>query len=129
VKDAREQLVREMLRRWNVGERAVDPASATPDVVLHSAMTNTEYRGETEILRWMAEIDEQFDDWNLTLDDLRSVGAARLVGLGQVHFRGRASAVEFDQPIGWMFRFEEARLCELWTFSSHQAALEAAGID
>jgi ketosteroid isomerase-like protein len=128
VDDPREQLVREILQRWNAGERKVDPALATPDVVLHSAMTSTDYRGEAEIMRWMAEVDEQFDDWNLTLDDLRSVEDGRLIGLGQVHFRGRASEVEFDQPIGWMFRFEDTRLCELWTFSSHEAALQAAGI-
>ena len=125
--DSEKKLVHEVLRRWNAGEREFDLDLVTADAVLHSAMTSSDYRGEAEIMRWMAEIDEQFDDWNVTVGDLRSVEDGRLVGLGQVHFRGRASEVEFDQPIGWMFRFDGDRLCELWTFSSHDAALNAAG--
>ncbi len=126
--DPREKLARDLFRRWNTGERELDPEEVTGDAALHSAMTGDVYRRHAELKRWMAEIDEQFDEWELTADEFRSVDPDRLVGFGHVHFRGRASGVVFDQPIGWMVRFEANRIAEMWTFSSHEAALEAAGV-
>jgi ketosteroid isomerase-like protein len=128
VDDPREKLARDLFRRWNTGERELDPEEVLRDAVLHSAMTSAVYRGHAELKQWMAEIDEQFDDWELTADEFRSVDSDRLVGVGHVHFRGRASGVAFDQPIGWMVRFEANRIAEMWTFASHEAALEAAGL-
>jgi ketosteroid isomerase-like protein len=126
VTDPREEMVREVFKRWNAGVREIDPELVTADPVLYSAMTGNTYRGQEALLIWMAEIDDQFDSWELSTEEVRSVDPALLMVLGQVHFRGRASGVEFDQPVGWLIRFDGGRIAELRTYSSHDAAIDAA---
>jgi ketosteroid isomerase-like protein len=113
VSDPREELVRDIYARWNQGDRGLDPEQIHPDAVVYSAMTGDTFRGLDGVRRWMAEIDEQFDDWLLKIEQVRDVDDNRLLLLGAVHFRGRASGVEFDQPMGWLIEFEAARITAL----------------
>jgi ketosteroid isomerase-like protein len=128
VSDSREQLVRDIYHRWNTGERVIDPEEIHPDAVVYSAMTADTFRGLDGVRRWMAEIDEQFEDWVLTIDEIRSAADDRLLVLGGVHFRGRSSGVEFDQPMGWLVDFEGERISALHNIVGHDAAIEAAGL-
>jgi ketosteroid isomerase-like protein len=123
----REELVRELFRRWNEGERVVESAEIHPDAVVYSSMTGNEFRGHEGVRRWMREIDEQFENWDLTIEELRRVPGDRLLALGSVHFRGRASGVEFDQPMGWLIDFDAGRVTALRNIVGHDAAIEAAG--
>jgi ketosteroid isomerase-like protein len=128
VADSREELVRAQFERWNAGEREVDTAEIHPDAVVYSAMTGNEFQGHDAVLEWMAEIDEQFEDWKLTIEEIRSASGDRLLVLGSVHFRGRASGVEFDQPLGWLYEFDAGRVIALRNIVGHDAAIEAAGL-
>jgi ketosteroid isomerase-like protein len=128
VSDSRQDLVRDLFRRWNSGERELDPSEVHPDVVVYSAMTGNEFRGLEQVRRWTTEIDEQFENWDLTIDELRDVPGDGLLALGSVHFRGRASGVEFDQPMGWLVEFEEGRVTALHNIVGHDAAIEVAGL-
>jgi hypothetical protein len=64
----------------------------------------------------------------LTIEEIRDVPGDRLLALGEVHFRGRASGVEFDQAMGWLIEFEAARITALHNIVGHDAAIEAAGL-
>jgi ketosteroid isomerase-like protein len=128
VNDSREQLVRDIYDRWNTGERVIDPEEIHPDALVYSAMTGDSFRGLDGVRRWMAEIDEQFEDWVLTIDEIRSATGDRLLVLGGVHFRGRSSGVEFDQSMGWLVDFEGERISALHNIVGHDAAIEAAGL-
>jgi hypothetical protein len=128
VSDRREQLVRGVFERWNSGVRELPPDEIDPDAVVYSAMTGDTFRGVDRIRRWMGEIDEQFDEWVLTIDEIRSVSSERLLVLGAVHFRGRASGAEFDQPMGWLVDFEGELVAALHNIAGHDAAIEAAGL-
>ena len=128
MSDPREDLVREIYARWNQGERDLDPDQIHPDAVVHSAMTGDTFRGLEGVERWIAEIDEQFEDWVLTIEEIRNLPGDRLLVLGEVHFRGRASGVEFDQPMGWLIDFDGDRVAGLNNIVGHDAALEAAGL-
>jgi hypothetical protein len=93
------ELMRQTFERWNAGEREIDPEIADPEMVVHSAMTNAMFHGYEGLRRWMAEIDHQFGDWTLSIDEFRDASENRLLALGKVHVRGRTSGVEFDQPM------------------------------
>ncbi|MEK6276878.1 MAG: nuclear transport factor 2 family protein [Actinomycetota bacterium] len=125
----REELIHDLFERWNAGVREIDREAIDPQAVLHSAMTNSTYQGYDEIRRWMDEIDEQFERWELSVEESRELSDGSLLLLGQVNFRGRASGVEFDQPIGWLLRFSGERVSEMRNFPDHQRALDAAGTD
>lgn len=123
-----EQVVRAIFDRWNAGDRTVPTEEIHPDAVVYSAMTGDTFRGAEAIRTWMSEIDDQFDDWKLKIDEFRDVSGDRLLVLGEVHFRGRSSGVVFDQPMGWLFEFEGDRAIALRNFAEHDAAIEAAGL-
>jgi ketosteroid isomerase-like protein len=126
VSDPREQLVRDIFARWNAGDRQLRGEELHPEAIVYSSMTGDTYRGRESIRRWMAEIDEQFESWDLSIEEIRSFPGDRLLALGQVHFRGRASGVEFDQPMGWLIEFDQGRVTALNNIVGHEAAIEAA---
>ena len=119
-------LIRRIFERWNAGEREINESDADPEVVVYSAMTNAEYHGYDGIRSWMAEIDDQFEDWRLSIDQFQDASEDRILVLGTVHVRGRTSGVEFDQPMGWLLRFAGERVIELRSVPGHAQALEAA---
>jgi ketosteroid isomerase-like protein len=122
------ELMRRTFERWNAGEREVDPDIVHPHMVVRLAMTNAEYHGYDGLRSWMAEIDDQFGDWSLSIDRFRNASEGRLLALGAVHIRGRTSGVEFDQPMALLLTFADERLIELRTIPDHAEALAAAGL-
>ena len=124
----REELIRREFDRWNAGEREIDPQLVHQDVVVHSQMTTAAYHGHDGVRRYWAEIDDQFDHWHLSIDAVRAAPEERLLALGAIHFRGRASGVEFDQPMAWLVTFAGDQVTELRTIHDHAQALEAAGL-
>ena len=126
--ETREDLIRREFGRWNAGEREIDPQAFHHDFVFHSGLTNATYHGHDGLLRWMAEIDDQFSEWHSSIDEFRDAGEDRLLGLGAIHLRGRGSGVEFDQPMAWLLTFAGEQVTELTTIPDHAQALEAAGL-
>ena len=126
--ESREELIRRWLDRWNAGEREIDPQLVHHDVVVHSQMTNATYHGHDGVRRWMAEIDDQFEDWHSSIDEFRDAPEERLLVLGAIHLRGRAGGVEFDQPMAWLLTFSGDQVIGLRTIPDHAQALEAAGL-
>lgn len=126
--ESREDLVRREFDRWNAGEREIDPRVLHHDVVLHSELTKATYSGHDGVRRWMAEVDDQFEVWHSSVDEFREVAEERLLLLGTVRLRGRASGVEFDQPMAWLLTFAGDQVTELRLIPDHAQAIEAAGL-
>jgi ketosteroid isomerase-like protein len=77
---------------------------------------------------WFREIDQQFDEWQVQVAQIRDVDRDRLLVLGKIHLRGRESRVEFDQPMAWLIGFRDGRILRMEMFPDHSNALEAAGL-
>jgi ketosteroid isomerase-like protein len=125
---SREELVRQEFDRWNAGEREIDPQIVHADVVIQSQMTNATYHGHAGMRRYFAEIDDQFESWHASIDELRDAPGERLLALGAIHFRGRASGVESDQPVAWLFTFAGDQVTGMRTIHDHAQALAVAGL-
>jgi ketosteroid isomerase-like protein len=91
-------------------------------------MTNATYRGLDGMRRYFAEIDDQFEDWHVSIDEFRDAPEERLLALGAIHYRGRASGVESDHPMAWLLTLAGDQVTELRTIHDHAQALEAAGL-
>ena len=117
-----ENVIRAIFTRWNAGVWEVDGALVHPEVELHSAMTNSVWRGHVGVQAWIDEIREQFETWFLELSELREVGPGNWLGLGEIKARGKTSGLNLDQTAGWMFRFRDGKVDRLQTFISHQEA-------
>jgi ketosteroid isomerase-like protein len=122
------EFAQSVFRRWNAGERTFPDEEIHPDVVVTSRILGKAVRGREGVRRYLREIDEQFDEWTMSIDDWRDAGDC-VVALGHVRLHGRRSGVEFDQPVGILFEIRRSQLIRFETFPGEQAeALEAAGL-
>jgi ketosteroid isomerase-like protein len=100
-----EQRIRDGFARWNRGEHSFDPEWVHPDVEIHSAaavVTGSVYRGREGLERWVSDMEEAFDEWQLEIDELDEVKPGRVLGIGSVHLRGRGSGAPVDEPCAWV---------------------------
>lgn len=122
---AGEALVRETWRRWNAGERAVDPERFDPEIEIHSALTGTSWQGEAGVLAWQREIDEQFEQWEITAVEVEPVGDERFLVRGKIRARGRGSGMDLDQPASWLVEMRAGRISRVHNFIGHDSAAAA----
>jgi ketosteroid isomerase-like protein len=128
--DSDEELIRSIWARWNAGEREVDLEVMDPELEIHSALAEGQvFRGVEGFRAWAAEIDEQFDDWDLGLDGLRPFAPGWYIGHGSVHARARRSGIVLDQPMSWLVEVRDGRLRAFRNFigpDAEQAVSEVA---
>jgi len=122
------EFAQSVLTRWNAGERRFSDEEIHPDAVLVSRILGKSVRGRTGVRRYLREIDEQFDQWNLVVEDWHDAGDC-VAALGHVRLRGRRSGVQFNQPVGILFEIRDGQLLRFETFLDQPAeALKAAGL-
>ena len=118
-------MVREAFARWNRGEHEVDPTLIDPEISILSALAQAEFHGHDGAEAWVREIDDQFDEWQVRIDELRDVGDGRFVLVGAIHGRGRKSGVDLDEDASWLAEVRDGRLLRLDNFIGRGAAAEA----
>jgi len=125
------EIASQMFIWWNLGDHdVVDYAAIDPEIEGHTPLSSTKgtpYRGHEGVRQWIADIDEQFEDWYSRPDEFRDVGDGRVLVLGELHMRGRESGIEFDQPMGWLLTFRDGKLCRYEVFADRDEARRAAG--
>ena len=122
------EFARSVFSRWNAGERRFPDEEIHPDVVIVSRILGGAMRGRGAVRRYLREIDEQFDEWTMAIEDWRDAGD-RVAALGHVRLHGRRSGVAFDQPVGILFEIRGGQLFRFETFLDEPAAaLKAAGL-
>jgi ketosteroid isomerase-like protein len=126
------EVIRSVYERWNAGSPS-DPAEyCDPSVELESPFSSVvgeSYRGYAGIEQWMRDLDEQFSEWRGRLDDVREVGD-RVIAIGSVHGRGRASGIEFDLPFAQVWDFTtDHRVTRARIYLDLDAALKAVELE
>lgn len=125
------ELTRVLYARWNSGDRP-DPAEyCDPAVELESPFSSVlgePYRGHAGVAQWMRDVDEQFSEWRVNVEDLRAVEDT-VIAIGSVQARGRASGISFDRPMAWVSVFSEGhRVKRLRIYLDVEEALRDAGL-
>jgi ketosteroid isomerase-like protein len=122
------EFARSVFSRWNAGERTFPDEEIHHDAVLVSRILGKPVRGREGVRRYLREIDEQFDEWKMEIEDWRDAGDC-VVALGHIRLHGRRSGVAFDQPVGILFEIRGGQLFRFETFPGDpEKALEAAGL-
>jgi ketosteroid isomerase-like protein len=127
------EVIREAFQRWNSRDIDYWIEHADPEVEVWSKYAALDqdggpYRGHAGMREWRAEIDRNFEFHKVLADDVRSVGDKVLV-LGSVRFRGKASGLEMQYPFGWVCEMRDGSLVRMFFYSSHSEALDAVGIE
>jgi len=120
-----EELIREIWRRWNAGEREPDDTIMAADLEVHSALAGQVYRGEEGLREWIGEIDQQFDSWQLGVDEVVELEPGSLIVHGSIAARGRQSGLDLDQPASWLVGVRDGRVSRLINFIGPDARTRA----
>ena len=102
--------MRDVFSRWNEGERDFDEAVFEESLTIHSALTGDMYEGIEGLQTWAAEIDDQFKDWNLVVEETESLSDDRVLVIGEIQMTGRQSDVAIEQPASWVVDLMEGRV-------------------
>jgi len=126
------EIIREAFERWNRRDIDYWIRHAQPQVEVWSKYAALDqgggaYRGHAGMREWRAEIDRNFEFHEVLADDVRDVGGKVLV-LGSVRFRGKASGSEMQYPFGWVCEMQDGSLLRMFFYSSHAEALQAVGL-
>jgi ketosteroid isomerase-like protein len=124
-----EDLVRDVFARWNEGERDFDDAVFEESLTIHSALTGDVYEGLEGLQTWAAEIDDQFKDWNLVVEETEPVSEDRVVVKGEIRMTGRQSDVAIEQPASWVVDLAEGRIAVIRNFIGRESAADFARSD
>ena len=126
------EAARALVKLWNEGTRSVPTEYFDPAVELESpfsSLVGEPYRGHAGIERWVHDVDEQFSEWRIHLEDVREVGSTVII-IARLHGRGRASGIQFDQPSAVVMDFVSAgRVTRMRIYADVSEALKAVGLE
>ena len=85
------------------------------------------YRGREGIETFLGEVDETWEEFRPMPEEYRDLGD-RVLGLGRLKTRGRASGVPNDSPWGGIYDVRGGKISRIRTYLDHGEALRAAGL-
>jgi ketosteroid isomerase-like protein len=127
------EIVRTLIKQWNAGDRDLARSSEYVDPAIElesplSSLAGEPYRGYAGIEKWMRDLDEQFAEWAINIDDVRQAGET-VVAIVTINARGRASGVPLEFDGASVFDFgSDRRLVRAHIYPDVQEALKVVGL-
>jgi ketosteroid isomerase-like protein len=84
-------------------------------------------RGHEGVRDYVRDLDEAFTVRHLEISEYRDLGN-RVIAIGHVRGRGRASGAEIDAPISFLAEFRDGRVIRMSDYLDAEKALKAAGL-
>jgi ketosteroid isomerase-like protein len=125
------EVVRRFYDAYNERDLAALSSLVADEFQFQSVFVGVEgrvYEGPNGFPGYFADLSEAWEYFWLELEDVLDAGSDRVVGLMQVHGRGKSSGVEINPRIAAVFRLRDGKLAGLQTFMDRIEALEAAGL-
>jgi ketosteroid isomerase-like protein len=127
------EVVRTLIEQWNAGDRDLERSSEYLDPAIElesplSSLAGEPYRGYSGIERWMRDLDEQFAEWAINVDEVRHVRET-VVTIVTVNARGRASGAPLEFDAAAVFNFgRDHKLIRVHIHPDVEEALKAVGL-
>jgi ketosteroid isomerase-like protein len=123
------QVIRRGIDAYNAGDlegviEMTDPEATL--VPVRSLLEGGEYRGHEGVRRFMADMEEDWAQRSVEVDEIRELDRGVLV-LGSFHAVGR-SGTEVRFPVAWHSQFRDGRLYRLTAYSDQDTALRELGL-
>ena len=123
------ETIRDGIAALNRGDADGIAATLDPDVELvplRAVLDGSVYRGHEGMRRWLADIAEDWTEYELTLEDVRELWPGRVLVLATMRMRGRASGVTLDSPAAWLCDMRAGKVARIRFFADSEAALAAS---
>ena len=126
--------MRAAMEAWNAGDRSEESLARyfDPSVTLDSPISELSgkpFRGYDGLRRWTGDIDDQFSEWRVGLDDIREV-EGRVIAITNVAGRGQASGIALEFTSASVFEFaSDGRVSRMRIYNDVREALKAVGLE
>jgi ketosteroid isomerase-like protein len=94
---------------------------------LRAQLEGKAYRGVEGVRQMLADFDQDWEFVRMDAEELREAGD-QVVLLGRLRARGRASGVDLDVPLGFVWRLRDGKVVYARSFSEQADALRDAGL-
>jgi ketosteroid isomerase-like protein len=104
-----------------------------PEVEWHPALPKllggdaTVYRGHEGVREFFRDTDDVLDEIHVEYSEIRDLGDRVLV-IGHLHARGKASAAETDSPVATVSDVRDGKVIRIQTYLDPKEAFEAAAL-
>jgi ketosteroid isomerase-like protein len=128
------EIVRRGLEAWQRDDLDTWLSTLDPAVEWHTALERlvggmgSFYRGVKGMREFWTAYRTELEDFRIEAEELRDLGDDGVLFLGHLWWRGPASGIELDSPVGLIFTFRDRKIVRSMDYLSHQEALEAAGL-
>lgn len=123
------ELFRKATDAWNRGDLEAYLEHLHPEGEWYPGVTAVEggvVLGHDGLKKWWADVHATFEVLSVTFDEVRDLGDA-VLGLGRARGRSR-SGIPVDRDYAVLTRYRDGLAVTSRAFSSHEEALEAAGL-
>jgi ketosteroid isomerase-like protein len=122
--------LREGVEAFN--RRDVDGAMAPLDpdvelVPLRAVLEGGSYHGAEGLRKLLEDLGDDWERFNLRADEFLPIGNDRVLVMGNVRARGKASGVEVDYAAAWLCYLRAGKVVRVRFYSDREQALAAAG--
>jgi ketosteroid isomerase-like protein len=84
------------------------------------------FRGHEATRRYMEAVEESFEEVYAVVDGGLAVGDIAVL-VGSIHYRGRGSGLEADEPTIWVLTFRDGKLLRFQAFRDPEQVLGRIG--
>jgi ketosteroid isomerase-like protein len=125
---------RQSMEAWERDDLDSWLATMDPIVEWHATVerlvegTENFYRGHEGMRRLWHFWRTEFEDFEIEAQELRDGGDDRVVLLGRIRWRGLASGIATESPIGMVITVRGGKIIRSMDYLTHQEALEAVGL-
>jgi ketosteroid isomerase-like protein len=123
------EAVRRGIDAYNRGDVEGMLETTDEDVVMvpmRSLLEGGEYRGHEGVRRFMADMEEDWSEREIEVEEIRELDDSYLV-LGSFHATGR-SGTEVRFPLAWHSVMRDGKLWRMTAFSDREAAFRELGL-
>jgi ketosteroid isomerase-like protein len=128
------EVVRRTLEAWQRDDFDAWLSELDPDVEWHTAArrlvegAGSAYRGIDGMRELWTFWRTEAQDFEFETQELRDLGDAGVLHLAQLRWRGRASEIEVQSPLGQVITVRDGKFVRSVDYLSHEEALEAVGL-
>jgi ketosteroid isomerase-like protein len=95
---------------------------------MRAQLEGTSYRGHDGIRKMMADLFEDWESVEMEAEEFRE-GDHGTAAIGRLRGCGRASGVDVDVPVGWVWKVRDGKAVYAKGYSKQADALRAVGLD
>jgi ketosteroid isomerase-like protein len=98
-------------------------------IPMRAVFEGTVYHGTGGFRTFLRDMGEEWENFRLEPDEFRELDDARVLVLGRLQGRGKASGVEFDTPAAWVCELRDGKVAKVQFYAHEDAARDDLGLD